>query len=875
MKSSPVFRIAFVKVTFVLLLCWSNAVYSQTVVRPMIWVKPADKAAILNKIATQPWAKTYYDGFKARTDVDVKSHQADAKAYLGKMPLDWAKQVDGKIPPFITMDVVSKYRDERGALMHYIRTGIDAGILYFLTDDERYGQCSADILHTVIEGLGQLTPNDEGHNGGGLLYPDDHLREAREIGSAVPILYDFAYPFLAKGGQVFDVAQGKKRAFSEQHAEAVFKTYIRLALEHGIVDCNWPILESPSLVGNTLALNNEAERNEFLQYYLTKNTPHQDALLKVGKFYETHGGNWPESTNYSGAVADLSTYLMALLTKYDPSLHLGNTYPQIPLALTTTYYLTYPNKDEMILFGDGHRNCHTDYDGFETAYYLGQLDNSDVLKKEFGALINSGLASKQYQRPVVASTNRAGEVYNEPIALLWFSPTIAGEVKEYPLPTTDALPFAGVALQRNLSTTNNEKDALMGFVGGASFVHGHASGMNMELYGRGQVLGSKAGRGTYTTDLHENYYRVFAGHNTVIVNGASEGSGGWANLGMNRVETVAVEPAIRKKPVSTDYSFSTSRFVDDKGDKAEATQERTLAIIRTSPTTGYYVDVFRSKSALPNQFHDYVYHNVGDRLNFDVTDAKFQLRPDPARYQASAAKPWKNNRTARHPGWHFFTDVETSGTFAGPVDATFVAHKLGATPIAMKLFIPGNAQRDYTKVMAPPTSEAAKPYDSQPTPTLVMRQTGDAWTNPFVVVYESHEGTGSGAGSVQSVKSITQNGAFKGLEIKSMVAGKAVTQLVLSLEKDDAQFTDAKLGLSFTGRYAVATLSDKGELRSVYMGDGERFSYGKTVITTTTGKPTAAFVTLENKTPDVNANDGIDMTLPSGQKRSFPATNHP
>ena len=868
MKNNPAFGTAFVKILCALLLFWSSTAYAQTTVRPMIWVKPDDKALILNKIATQPWAKDYYEGFKARTDTDIKSHQADVKAFLSKMPLDWAKQTAGQLPPFIAMKVVSQYRQERGELMHYIRTGIDASILYFLTDDERYAQCSADILHTVITGLVQLKPSEEGHNGGGLLYPDDHLREAREIGSAVPILYDFVYPFLAKGGQVFDVAQGRKVPFSEQNAEKVFKTYIQLALEHGIVDCNWPILESPSLVGNTLALNSEAERNEFLTYYLTKNTPHQDALLKVGKFYETHGGNWPESTNYSGAVAELSTYLMALLTKYDPSLHLGKTYPQIPLALTTTYYLTYPNRNEMVLFGDGHRDYHTDYDAFETAYYLGQLDNSDVLKKEFGALINSGLASKQYRRPVVEATNRTGEVYKQPVELLWFSPTIEGAVQDYPLPTTDELPFAGIVVQRNLSTTNNEKDALMGFVGGASFVHGHASGMNLELYGRGQVLGSKAGRGTYVTDLHENYYRLFAGHNTVIVNGVSEGSGGWANLGMNRVETVALEPAVRKQPVSPNHSFSTSRFVDDKGDKAEATQERTLAIVRTSPTTGYYVDIFRSKSALPNQFHDYVYHNVGDRLSFNAKGAKFQLHPDPERYQASAAKPWKNNRTARHPGWHFFSDVETSGPFSGPVDALFTANKLGPTPITMKLFIPGHAQREYTSVMAPPTSEAPKPYDKLPNPTLVMRQTGDAWANPFAVVYEPVEGTGT----VQSVETITQNGVFKGLKVKSIVDGKPMTQLVLSLEKDDAQFTDAKLGLSFTGRYAVAALSDKNRLQSVYMGSGQSFSYNKVRIATQTGQSTQAYVSLEAKTPTATTGAALTIQLASGKKLTIPAS---
>ncbi len=171
--------------------------------------------------------------------------------------------------------------------------------------------------------------------------------------------------------------------------------------------------------------------------------------------------------------------------------------------------------------------------------------------------------------------------------------------------------------------------------------------------------------------------------------------------------------------------------------------------------------------------------------------------------------------------------------------------------------------------MAPPTSEAEKPYNRQPTPTLVIRQTGEAWSNPFAVVYEPFESTGS----VQSVESITQNGAFKGLKIKSMVAGQPITQLVLVQERDDSEFNDAKTGLSFRGRYAVATLSDKGDLQSVYIGRGKRFSYKKAVIATTNGQPTAAFVSLESNTPNVSANDSIDLTLPSGQRRRFSATN--
>ena len=600
----------------VFLLWWglggANIVTAQPTQRPMIWVKASDRKAILDKIETQPWAGRYYKAFKNRVEADRLLHQKDAGQYLAKMPLDWSKASE-KIPPMIPIiEFNSSVASGRQDLLHYLLTGVDCAVLYYLTNEEAYAQLSLDVLHTFIEGIVQIQPSAQGHNGGGWLYPEDHLREAREIGASVPIIYDFVAPFIQKGGMPYDIAQKKKVAFSPQNAEKVFKTYIQLALEQGIINCNWPVLESSSLVGNTLALDNKSERNEFLDYYLTKNTPHQDALKKVAGHYLDYQGFWPESLGYSKAVASFSTYLMTLLTKYNPALDLGNRYPQVPFALPSPYYLTYPNRDETVLFGDGHRHFESDFDSYETAYTLGLISQNQKMVTEFGNLLNSAIHDKTYDRAQLPQRIYGAGVYRDPLHLLWHAPVIAGEVKDYPLPVTDELPFAGITLQRNLSSTGDPEDGLMGFVGGGSHVHGHGSGMHMELYGKGYVLGPKAGRGTYTTDLHENYYRLFASHNTVVVNGASETDGEWVNLGMNRVERLAGEPKIKEKPVSENHSFSTSRFRDDKGEKAEATQERTLGIVRTSPTTGYYVDVFRSKSDLPNEYHDYIYRNLAD-----------------------------------------------------------------------------------------------------------------------------------------------------------------------------------------------------------------------------------------------------------------------
>ena len=846
-------------IAFLLVLFLTHFAHAQTAERPMIWVKPSDKAAILDKIAKNAWAKNYFDAFKKRVEEDVKDHAADPKAYLSKMPLDWRKTGD-KVPPFVLIKGnKGEGANERQAVMKYLQTGIDCGIIYFLTDEVKYAQISADILNTIIEGLAPIEVNDKSSTGG-YLYPDEHLREAREIGAQIPILYDFAYSFIQKGGLVYNVSTAKKEAFSFANAENVFKKYIKLALEHGIIDCNWPILESSSLVGNTLALDNEKERKEYLAYYLTKNTPHQDALLKVANFYKKYNGKWPESTNYAGAVAGISTYLMTLVTKFDPSLHLGNAYPQIPLALTTNYYLTYPNKHDMVIFGDGHRSYHAAYEEFEMAYYLGTLENSDVLKKEFGALLNSGINNKTYTRGKLGERHFNAEVYTEPVELLWFTPTIDGELKGYPLPTTDELPFAGIVLQRNLGTTDSEKDAFMAYVGGGSHVHGHASGMSMELYGRGFVLGEKSGRSKYSSDIHENYYRLFAGHNTVIVNGASETEGGWANLGTNTVQKVALEPQVLAKPMSPNHSFSTTSFIDDKGDKAEATQERTLGIVRTSPTTGFYIDIFKSKSSLPNQFHDYIYHNIGEMFDFDVKNAKFQLKSDDTRYQASAQKEWINNKKHKHPGWHFFKNVETAENYPLSISSVFSASKLQKTPVKMRLFINGNDNRDYTKVMAPPSSEAPKAYETKQTPTLVIRQKGEAWAVPFAVVYEPFEGDND-KGTVQTVEQIIQNGVFKGLTIKSLVSGKAITQYALILENNNAVFEDKTLGITFKGRYAILTVDEKGKTQSVYVGEGQSFSFQKIKIASKNGQAGAAYLDFRSVKPLINAGENIVVKI--------------
>jgi hypothetical protein len=860
MRKNKSYLFVFVKNNLLLIFSFiliSVSAFAQE--RPFIWVKKSDRAQILDKIQNQQWAKTTYTDFISQLGKDIKLHQSNPSEFLKGMPFDWEKTKPGQTPPFyltfhiekgIHKNLDNATKEEMAnarKLIRFLGIGIDCGIAYYLTEDQKYAQCAIDILNSFVNGVSQAKLSDW-HGRGGWLFPDDGFREVREIGYKIPLIYDFTASFIKKGGKPFDLGKNEKTDFPLAETQQVFRTYADISVNYGGTNSNHPILEAPSLVYNSLAMDDVKERNKLLSYFLTESTPNQDALNKVALLYKVEGDTWPETSQYTNGVSSILVELMFILNKYDPSLHLGLKYPNIVFALPKWLYLKYPN-NEVVRFGDGKRHGGADYNSFELAYKLGKMDGVKKITDKFGTLLSTAIAEGNYSRRGIS-------------ALLWFEDDFKYEIKPIVIPRTDQLSHAGLFLQRNLSPTSNPVDGLMCFVGGASMVHGHAEGMNIELYGRGQVLGVDNGRGSYQQDIHENYSRIFAAHNTVIVNGSSQGDGDWSNQGINTVQLKTIEPLPTKEAVSRDYSFTKTTFSDDKGDKAEATQERTLALVRTSETTGYYVDVFRSKSALPNEYHDYLYHNIGDELQFLNKDLTFKA--DPTRYQANAKGPWLQNKQYRIPGWHFFENVETSPLYSGDLQAQFNTGKLKAGPLTMRLFIPGCQQREYTKVMAPHTFEAPSPYDNLPTPTLVIRKNGEAWASPFVVVFEPFDGNKSN-GSIQSVTKLEQNGIFKGLKIVSKLNEGTFTQFVL-VQSDNEIFTDKNSGIVFQGEFGLITLNGKNELQNLYLGHGTKLAFKKAELSSFNDQAIGGFIDFTTTIPTIKVNGKSSVQLPDGSR---------
>tara|TARA_R110002033_G_scaffold170455_3_gene213054 strand:- start:2886 stop:4973 length:2088 start_codon:yes stop_codon:yes gene_type:complete len=683
-------------------------------------------------------------------------------------------------------------------------------MIYYITEDERYAHMASSILYSFVKSV-QKSELSDWHGRGGWLFPYDGFREVRVIGYKLPVIYDFVSPYIKNGGQPLDIIENKKVDFPFDEAQDVFRTYADITINYGQTGSNHSVLEAPSLVYNALAMEDENERDKFLSYFLTENTENQDALNVMAKNYKEQGDIWPETSQYLNHSTAIITKLMLVVNRYKPELKLAKKYPNVLYALPRLDYFVYPN-NEIVRWGDGHRRAHPPYEAYENAYTLAKMDGLQELQEKFAPLIKRAIDKGIYKR-------------QNPEALFWYNNDISNEVAKIDLPRTDRVYHAGIVMQRNLSSTNNPKDGLMCFVGGAHMVHGHAEGMNIELYGEGQVLGVDHGRKKYGKDLHENYSRIFAAHNTVIVNGSSQGEGGWVNLGINTVKLISVEPEIGKKGLSPYHSFSQTSFEDDRGENAEATQERTLALIRTSPTTGFYVDVFRSKSKLPNEYHDYLYHNIGDNLVFNNKDMDFKNTPN--RYMANANDEWKHNNQYRNPGWHFFENVKTSKPYDKAVKATFNTRKLSSGSIFMQLHIPDFENREYTTVKAPVTFEAPEPYNDLQTPTMVIRNKGEAWENPFVVVYEPFNEKEKP--TIKSVLKIEQNAIYKGLKIESNTPSNDLIQYVITQSKGEV-FNSEILGIYFKGTFAVITLNQKEELKSIYIGEGEKMIYKNKII---------------------------------------------
>lgn len=142
----------------------------------------------------------------------------------------------------------------------------------------------------------------------------------------------------------------------------------------------------------------------------------------------------------------------------------------------------------------------------------------------------------------------------------------------------------------------------------------------------------------------------------------------------------------------------------------------------------------------------------------------------------------------------------------------------------MHVAMPGGFVREYTAAEAPPILEAEDGYDRKNARVLSIRQIGEAWNRPFLVIYEPSL---SETPTVRSVENILDGEKVVGAKVVSEVAGQAITDQILAFDEAAGSYRDPVTGLSFTGRFGIVRTveSATGKRIDLYVGDGDELSF--------------------------------------------------
>ncbi len=700
---------------------------------------------------------------------------------------------------------------------------LEASIVYWLTGKEEYAVFASDLLTQWVRGAWYQNPI----TGPGRVGFLDIQTLGDDVSEPMILAYDFLYDYL------------KDKKYETKYYEGVFTKIANTLTTRGYCGNNWFAAETPPLVFAALSIEDKKVRDFYLSFYLSRDTIKdgcgQLSLPTALKTWFTSDGHWKEPGGYHN-------YPVGNLLKSAVAME-KNGYPifkMFPTLFNSSFVMlkySFPNL-KVSSFGDTGRPSQSP-EMLEIGIAMADKYKLPVLNQlttSMDVLIKNG----QYSRDK-----------SDYMGLLCFLPTLPTSKKDnYQWPRSGSLDFARCFLQRNGMNTEN---GLMYVVQGATYNHNHANGMSMELYGAGYNMGIDPGNGpTYESPMHVNYYTEFAAHNTVTTDARSastplfRGGGGAKNIG--QIELESMEPRAEKEAVSPYCSFTDTRYLDiSTGTK----QQRTMAIIRTSKTSGYYVDIYRSANSKSNE---YIYHNIGDNVALFTPDRV------PITLKSTISPITKDSLNPT--GFRYIKQYQSSGKQPKGVVALFSLTNDLNHPKFMQVILPGEENREIFTAMSPVSGTAQPPYNTKLTPTIISRQEGEAWNRPFVAIYEPFEGTKSLTVLSVDVMDKTQQGQFSVLKISSKKAGK---QLVF--QDIDGLKLRSNENWNFRGYFGVIGLSLKG-IEYLYLGEGTQLSYKGYSVNTKNQKGSVNLM-IEGDQYKVSCNQPTEIQLPVSDNRNL------
>ncbi len=855
---------------------------------PRIYVKESDKPVIQQKIKDEGWAKDAYARLKSEIDAYADRHAKDPEWIVSRLSMYWKDgerytqcylkeqnwdRGEGNAPvPTVRMPgmrIWNKYSNvpledripynETGDMWgidrtnpalppvlvpykesgHMIRLNNreilalaeKSSFLYWLSGEQKYAQFAADIFYTWLLGTYYMNPildpekSTGGYGGyepGGICGYYDYEQIHDDLAMHAAITYDFLHAYLDKHPHPHLVEIEKSLT---EVAGIVFKRFIDIGFVRGGRTGNWNVNGWNIMLCPILALEDNAfypdgkGREYYLHYLTTESTEYHQSIPDIVKTYDSVTGLWPESPGYAFSTIDMLLDFAVMLKNSGIDIIASNP------ILQKSAMAILPWMDEqanMVVFGD----CRGGSVNFMTlenllTYYTGQNDKEAM--RQVASALNTGVHLGKHKRTEIAGWKE----------LCTFVSSIpeAGEIETE---RASYSPFHRFITMKNFNGSNKLMATLYG---GKEGHHLSANGLSMQLYGFGYALAPDAAAYESYWSADVAYHQTATGCNTIMP-GYTEGD----------ITICAMEP-----------SLEADEFVNSKelnpfigfADVAADEKRRTLAVVRTSPETGYYVDIFRSDLS----DNDYIYHNLGTELQ--ISD--FSGRPLPQ-------KEVKSMGTTYSKGYNWFTHPRQTN-FEHGIKAKWDITEVHPS-ISMYMWMTGAKGREIFQVDAPYTSLNASLTPEgvctppSVTPTLIVRQNGNnAWENPFIAVFEPVKG---GNNAVTQVESYTDGNEMKGVVVSSLDNRK---DYILSSTKGELSQVD---NTQFQGIFGVVTELD-GKVEMLYLGKGKLLE--KAGCSISSSQEVYASVYKENGVWYYSSDADVVITL-DGKSKAFTAGYH-
>lgn len=859
------------------------------------------KSETLHLIKTEAWAKDVFEKLKRRTDIYANLTDAQPDWLLSRLAMYWQSHATdvyikgetfdhagGEKAPAPTvrytgtrgtfathgrprLEDVVPYDDTDGNVtfcnnalpgrpmesVHPSKTGRnieslnreimgiarDAAFLYWLTGEEKYARLATGVFDTYMTGIYyRNVPIDLNHGHQQTLVGMSSFEVIHEdiLYDIVP-LYDFLYDYLnARHADKMDIYAG------------AFKKWADNIIANGVPHNNWNLMQAHYIMNIGMILEDNKQypdgkgREYYIDYVLNRSSIRQWSLARLADYgFDPQTGIWTECPGYCNVV--LNDYT-SFATLFDRNLNfdLVKALPVISKAVSATPQYLFPNR-MLCGFGDthpGYLNTAPISRLIQNAQHNGKKEQEDYFTAMLKCFNPNAGQETGMKKDVRVSVNSFFD--DKPLEL---NPAIeAGKIEDYVSPLFYA-PNVSWLVQRN---GMNPRHSLMISLNASEGNHMHANGISMELYGKGYVLGPDAGIGLYLysgLDYLE-YYSQFPSHNTVCVDGISS----YPVMKSNHSFDLKSSFPAPAKPGSafTPITYSDVYFREPE---SRADQTRLMGIVTTSPETGYYVDIFRSrKEQGGDKMHDYFYHNLGQTLTLTAADGS-DLNLQPTEELAFAG--------AHLYAYSYIYDKKSAATDKD-IKATFTIDMPDNDDISMNLWMKGEAEREVFTALSPMTEGLSRtpgmPYNirEQPTLTFVARQKGEAWNRPFVAVYEPSSQKEPGCISEVSFPEV--NSKNKNSAVSVCVRQKdGRTDYILSSDRPEETCSSGNMSAQAT--YALWG-NKQGNDCTLFLGNGTLLSTPNIIIKSAT----PANVLLEYKNGTWHYTASADCTVSLNKK---------